>query len=352
MQREATSRTRVPRRRIAPVLLVAGAALSFTSPNGRGQARSQPAQECARAKPVPPPSYESFFGRQRVVSDTSPRWKIRLVRWTPWGKPEARFTFRLLNRRTHAVSHLTLDSDSSRFYAAQIDQVDLVGARRAVLLSRTTWGVSTVYLIRLPGGAIVDHFLAVRPAISPGHRYLAFVNPFPEHPGPVSVNWEYLVYDLAAKPAYNRPHFKAGVAYGAGWPVYPPGATNAPGENLVPEPGPPVHTMSSGRIFWTGGGTFALADTWQGTVSLIAVRLPRGIRHPEVSVTSLMPLGVINMEKCGSLSPAGFSVRSVAVAPGQPSAVCLWFRTQDKACLARRSAEVPLAPFQQTGRDK
>ncbi len=47
------------------------------------------------------------------------------------------------------------------------------------------------------------------PALSPGHRFLAFLKDFPGYPGPVQITAEYIVYDLTRSAEYNRPHFKA-----------------------------------------------------------------------------------------------------------------------------------------------
>ncbi len=323
----------------------AGAALLLLAAPApaRGPAQRTGEVACSQAKPLPAPSYDSFFVSQRAVSDKSAGWKLTLSKWSRLGSPVMQFTFRVLNRSTHSASHFTLTSNGSTFFAAQIDEADLVGRGRALLLTRAASSISGAYLVRLPGGGIVDHFLCFRPTISPGHRFLAFIKAFPEHPGPVSVSEEYLVYDLTRGPDYNRPRFEPGVTYDAGWPIYPPGATNAAGENLVADLNAPVHLPASNRLFWLDKDNIAFADAFEGTVSLVVADLAGGIRHPAVSVTSLMGLGVLNRPKCSNLSPAAFFVKDISRIKGNPSRLCLLFRTWEPACLARRSAVVELS---------
>jgi hypothetical protein len=316
---------------------------------------SPPTQEAAAkqrgeatcARPRKPLSYESFYGRQRQVAGESSRWHIRLIGWEPeW--PAQRFTFRVEDKATDAVLRLTLpawDSPTRSLRLNQIDEIDILGGNRALILGRVSADSSVADVVTLPSGRIADRFSCFKPAISPDHRFLAFVKSFPGHPGPVTVNDEYLVYDLGAKSTNNRPQIRPGTAYDAGWAVYPPGATNAVGENLVPGLGGPAHYMSSDAFFWVSDHSFAFADTWKGTVSLVVTDLSHGIRRTRVSVTSLMHLGVLNTTKCRGLSPGAFFVNGIAPVGRQPGLLCLLFRTWDSACLLRRSAELHLAPF-------
>lgn len=350
--------------RCAPALLilaVAGVNMALPRPlfaKERPRGGEISTGPCAGVKRAATPSYRSFFGRQRVVSDQSHYWRIELSRWERLGGSGMQFSFRLRNRRTRTTSHLTFTSNGSTpFFADQIDEVDLAGQSRAVLFARTVWGVSTMYVIELPGGGIVDHFLAIDPAISPGHRYLAFVKAFPEHPGPVSVNYEYLVYDLAHGPAYNRPHFKARVVYGAGWPVYPPGATNAPGENIVPGLAAAVHQLSSGRLFWLGPHTLAFTDHYKAEDKLVIVDLEKGVKEPSVRTLTIDPGKVLDLEKCKkAASPSDLSrwsrdwaglirVTQISRTPGTARAVCLRFSSQPlpaPSCLRLTDLQVTL----------
>lgn len=320
-----------------------------------GAARGQ----CSGVKPLPPPSYASFFGRQRPVEGESREWRIRLAAWSPSKWPPQRFTFSVKNNITGATYRLTFPgwaSPSRSLRVAQVDEIDPLGHDRALILGRLDANLPVANVVALPSGALLDHFLCLWPALSPDKRFLAFVKPFPGHPGPVSITNEYLIYDLARGPAYNRPHFKPGRVYGAGWPIYPPGATNAAGENMVPGLAAPGHRLSSSRLFWLGPATLAFTDYYDGVDRLVVARIPRGIRAPVVHTVALRPSEILDLGRCKkAIAPSDFSrwsrdpaaliqVTQISPAPAEAGAACLFFsaRLEPSSCFRVTNLKVGL----------
>lgn len=243
-------------------------------------------------------SYTSFFGKQRRLTAESAEWRVRLARWEPARWPPHRFFFSVKNRRMGAEAHFSLSNTRVAFQPLQIDELALLRQDRLLVLGRVGANYPTADLLHLPSGVVVDHFLCYRPALSVGRRFLAFVKPFPGHPGPVTVSNEYLAYDLYGSPAYNRRHPLPGIAYDAGWPVYPPGATNAPGSNLVPGLKSPGHEMGSDGFFWLSGHTVAFADRWHDVNSLVVANLTAGIHHPRVSTRKIKTSSLVDFAAC------------------------------------------------------
>ena len=198
---------------------------------GEGPEREE---ACVKGKAFKVPSYECPFGNQLSVEAESADWRIRLLKREHFPECGYRFLFQTGNKQTGTVSQIEFCDET-----VQVDEIDLNGST-ALILGRLAGSASVVNVVELTSGKIKDHFACYFPAPSPDAHFLAFVKDFPGHPGPLEVSYEYVVYDLAASPAQNRANTKAGIAYDPGWPVYPPGATNAASENLLPA-GSPVH---------------------------------------------------------------------------------------------------------------
>jgi hypothetical protein len=308
---------------------------SFTlaSAAGLGAALSQTdSAECMRPMPLPTPSYESFFGHQPPITGESARWRVNLTSAGP-DSCGFSFSFEVTDKQDSRRSHFGLCTQ-----ILQIDEIDLVEPSRALIMGRITGGSPPVAtIVELPSGVVEDQFGCYVPVISPDHRHLAFVKNFPAHPGPVGISNEYIAYDLAHSAEDNRPHLKPGTEYDAGWPVYPPGATNTAMENILPEPNLPAHSLSSSRLFWLDNQRFAFADYFKGTVRLVVANVVHGVRDPDVRTIILDPSQFVDLgDKCEkgtapsdfeawSREPARFiRVRQIDPVPTNGGAACLY----------------------------
>jgi hypothetical protein len=303
---------------------------------------------CARShrKQLPRPSYSSFFGRQSPVTGKSSDWQIALVKRERYSSCiyGGVFLFSLKSGRSGAASQFRLCTE-----ALQVDEIDLVSGTRALILGRAGANFPTADVVELPSGKVLDEFSCFMPMASPGHRFLAFLKSFPGHPGPVAVGAEYIVYDLTRSAVYNRPHFKPGTTYDEGWPIFPPGATNATGENLKPGLDSPVHWVSSARLFWLDPRTLAFADFFPGRDRLVVVDLRNGIKKPTIRTLELDPSEIVDLGGCRTLvapsdlkslsrDPAALvRVTSVNTLAGSPGVLCLHFSAVNlpAACLKR-----------------
>ncbi len=322
--------TQIGKPRLSSALAAAAALLICLLSLDRAGAL-QNEEGCAHAKPRPAPSYESFFGRQSPVEAESPEWRIDLAKTSPGPVCLHQFSFRARNKRNGAVSEFTVCNET-----AQVDELQMIKETRALVLGRAAASAPVANVVDMASGKVEDHFGCYLPTLSPGHRFLAFIKDFPGHPGPVEITDEYIVYDLRRDGEYNRPHFKVGVGYDPGWPVYPPGATNAIGENVVPE-GSPFHSRSSQALFWLDDDTLAFADFFQGRNNLVVANLSRGVRYADVRTLSLDPSQFIDLDQCRkttapsdfeswSKEPAGLiRVSEIDLIPGRPGMACLVF---------------------------
>lgn len=294
-------------------------------------------------------SYNSFFGQQISLKAESPEWQVQLVKWQPSKWPPEKFTFEVANTKRGAVSRLSFSAWSANSSALQVNQIDEIavipGQNRFLVLGRAGASSSEADLIGLPSGEILDRFPCFMPVVSPDRRLLAFVKPFPGHPGPVTVTAEYLVYDLTRSPSYNRPHFVPGVTYDAGWPVYPPGATNAVGSNLVPGLSSPFHWLSSKGLFWLDARRLTFTDRYNYQESFVVVDMSYGIHSPLARTEVLNPSDLVDLQKCKTnyspddyarmlRDPSGLiDVQQISLAPKWPGHVCLRF--QPNPCLTQ-----------------
>lgn len=329
-------------------LSLAGLALAVPAHPSSGQTQTgEPA--CGQPRPLPAPSYDSFFGRQLSIVAESEDWRVQLAKAGPYTDCGYPFTFTVTNKGVGAVSRFRFCNET-----AQVDEIDLIKPSRALLLGRVTSGSPPVVtIVALPSGAVVDHFGCFLPALSPDRHYLAFVKDFPPHPGPVGISDEYIVYDLTGSAEYNHPRFKPGTEYDAGWAVYPPAATNAAQENILPNPALPAHNLSSRRLFWLEDYEFAFADSFRGSDRLVLVNLAGGIQNADVRTVDLDPSQLVDLgEHCEqatapsdfevwSHDPAGFiRVRQIDTLPRNEGAVCVYF--VPSPCLRRADMMVKL----------
>ena len=327
------TKTRRDQHIVAALTLVGLAASSMGTPGLGAAGPPQIEGGCPEAKTLPAPSYDSFFGRQPPVETESPTWRVTLKSTDASPRYGVRFLFQVTDKRTGALSKFALCDPWTR----QVDEIDVVDDARALVLGRAAGaGLVQATVVELPAGKVVDHFACFRPVLSPRHRFLAFIKDFPPHPGPAVIGWEYIVYDLSESRDYNRPHIKPGVTYDAGWPVYPRGATNAVGENVLPE-GSPYHSWTSGGLFWLDEHTLTFTDFFQGRNLLVVADLSRGVRDPKVRALPLDSDRLVDLDQCKkSTAPSDFEVWSkepagliqvtqIVPVPGKPGMACLHF---------------------------
>lgn len=177
------------------------------------------------------------------------------------------FSFKLTRRHGGGDSNFAFCN-----YTEQVDEIDLIGEARLLVLGRAAASAPVASILDLPSGKIVDHFMCFMPAVSPDHHFLAFVKSFPGHPGPVEISAEYLVYDLTRSPEDNR-HVPNSLDSDAGQVAYPVGAPNTPGSNILPE-GQPYHRWASRGLFWIDRLKFAFGDEFGGHTALVVVGHP------------------------------------------------------------------------------
>jgi hypothetical protein len=303
----------------------------------RGDA-TRPDEGCAISKVQSFVTYASSFGQQHTVMAESKEWRIRLAGWQPAAWPPRQFTFQVKNERTGTSRQLTFDAWGST-RALQVNQVDEIHVfgNKFLLLGRAGANSSEVDIMELPSGKILDRFSSFMPAVSPDRRFVAFLKVFPGHPGPVSINAEYLIYSLDT----GSDHLRA---------VYPPGATTAPGGNLVPGLDSPVHWISSERLFWIDASTVVFTDHYPGEDKLVVVKSSGGTRAPVVRTETLPAGELIELERCRthysakdltsvSLDPSGLiRVKEIAFDAHEPGHVCLRF--EPNPCLTRMELAV------------
>jgi hypothetical protein len=190
------------------------------------------------------------------------------------------------------------------------------------------------------------------PALSPTHHFLAFIKSFPGHPGPMAVSDEYLIYDLTRPPSYNRLHPSPSVTSEADLPMYPPGARNAPGDNLIPGIESPAHWAMSSGLFWVGPDDVAFVDLFQGQSRLVSVSLSQGATAPLVRTLYLNPSELVDLQACQRTSQALdfekwstnpallLRVVQIAASSQQPGDLCLRFAPN--SCLRTTEISVRL----------
>lgn len=257
-------------------------------------------------------AHGSLFGAkfQRRLAADSADWRVVLERWQSCPANSAGgecFYFRVEDKLRRTTSELLLANETG-----QVDTISFVGDSRAAVLGRVTPNLSIVSVVDLHGSRLVDHYICWWPIISPANRFVAYVKWFPAHIGyNYSLTNEYLAYDLRASPEANRTPVntrKPVNPYDVGWPLYPPGLSNTPGDNVLYAHNRPVHTLGSEGLFWLNrGDTVAFVDHWQGVDSLVLADLSGGVRHPTVMVEPLETSSVVDLSACKSkIAPSDF----------------------------------------------
>lgn len=175
-----------PAAKIAPLILTAiltGGWLPFGLPSRTvEQTRSQ-------GTPFNP-------SRQPVISYSDGDFSIRVL-------PGAFLTLSI-SKRGGAPSYTRLPAEmaqANQVLRAQGSKVAIIG-----MLNGDAWVVA---ILDTTTDEIIDTIWCYAPSLSPNGRYLAFVKFFPTHlpigPGQSGADDHYMVYDMEASPAQNRP---------------------------------------------------------------------------------------------------------------------------------------------------
>ncbi len=231
------------------------------------------------------------------LSAASPRWAVSLERARPCPVCPAgvSFEFSVTDRLTGTVSRFTLANAMSGVTEIRVPR----GGNTAALVERSQEGWAFVTVVALPSGRVRDAFLCVWPSFSPGDRFMAFRKWFPAHlPPEVHFSDEYLIYDLMKGPLENRAP-GPGCPCGPGFVLYPPGALNGTGPNIVRGRGSGrAHRIASTSFFWLGADTVAFVDRYRGVNRLIVADLRRGVRDPRVNAVPLAASGLVDFTTC------------------------------------------------------
>jgi hypothetical protein len=319
-----------------------------SGPSGRSEGNVPASWRAALAAPF------GLHSRGRIAGE-SPKWKVWLEGSGSCPQLAASgrcFHFRAERRATGATSGFQLANKT-----AQVDAISITPDGRAVVLGRATANLAVVTLIGLPSGASLDEFMGWRPEISPDVRYVAYIKWYPPHIGyGYSLTDEYLAYDLMASPLQNRTPAsrKRMDHYDVGWPLYPEGARNAPGDNVLDANNAPTHSLASDGFFWPGGGdTVMFVDRWRGVNRLVVADLTDGVQRPKVAVHVIRDRQLVDFPACRNrVAPSdleGWStdparliyVTGVRLIPERPDLLQLQLAPQP--CLATTTVQVSLA---------
>lgn len=340
--------TRFSRRRVLAPLAI----LPFVVAGVRGQrAENLAASDAALWRAA----QTSLFNKkaQRQVACASNLWKVVLGSWGSCGAGGATkrcFNFAITDKLNHRTSELQLRNETQ-----QVDAISLADQSRAVILGRAAPNLNMITLVGLRNGKVIDSFYCVRPAISPGNRYLAYVKWFPTHLGyGTTISFEYLVYDLSASPEFNRPSANRGVSlnpFDVGWPVYPEHAQNTASDNVLEGSNAAAHQMASSGFFWLGATQrFAFLDSYRGKNTVVIADLSRGVSKAMVAAIPLHASRAVEMSACRSqIAPTDFErwarnpailVRVESIQLCSAQARCLRLALLPRPCVVRKSLQV------------
>jgi hypothetical protein len=293
---------------------------------------------------------------QRKLSAASDRWAVSLTGWKAC--PEALsnwcYFFRIEDRLHHTVTEFRLANQT-----AQVDAISIVSVTRVAILGRALPTLAIVTVVDLLSRKEIDRIVCAGPSLSPDRRFFVYLKFVPAHPGyEWSPSAEYLVYDLAASAEDNRtlPNRSRPLEpYDVGWPLYPEGVKNLPGDNMFEGHSVPTHEMSSDWFFWLSRqDTVAFVDRWQGVNSLVVADVSEGVQHPRVSVYPIDASAAVDMPACKSkVAPSDFKawsespatliqVTDIRVSPEDPHALRLQFSPQP--CLGTGHLDIHVDP--------
>jgi hypothetical protein len=220
---------------------------------------------------------------QRAITEEKDGTRVTLLKNEPCATctSGSRVILEMTAGRGAAPRRLVLDGP------AQVDDLYVVDATRALLVGQAQSAVSEVVVIDPRSVRVVDRFLCLQPVISPDRTRIAYVKVFPLH-FVEGVSAQYLVYDVTLPPSalrhptvpvpedLNSAPVPARVNVGV--PVYPPDSENTPHDNYrLPEGS--QHSLRS-AFFWSQDSRrVAFSDWVNASQWLVVADLSAGLRE-------------------------------------------------------------------------
>lgn len=291
-------------------------------------------------------------GQQTALSADRDGWSVSLT--GSWECAEAAsnrcYSFGIEAKTDHSARTFHLANET-----AQVDAITIVNRQRFAILGRTP-DLSIVTVVDLSSARQVDRIICSGASLSPDSRYFVYGKFVPAHSGyGWSPSAEYLAYDLDASPEENRTppnRHRPLEAYDAGWPIYPPGLKNTPGDNMLEGSDVPAHWAVSLFVWRDETDTVALADRWQGAIRLVLADFAEGVPRPTVRTYGIDPGALVDLAGCrgrvASSDSAAWSkdpstlLRVTKIGPWNSNSLRLTFAPHP--CLANTVLDVALNP--------
>jgi hypothetical protein len=177
---------------------------------------------------------------------------------------------------------------------SEVLRVERGPSGKATVIVRTTGSSYQAIIVDMLGARTVDLFDCLLPSVSPDGRYIAFVKFFPSH-FVTDAEWHYMMYDLKKTPAQNRPpNIQVSDTVTVGWPLFPVGIGNAPGDNVNLNRA--VHVAAMDSFFWSNDSSrLVFADRFEDTFSVVMVQLSAN------SAPSVRQVRISSSELCANV---------------------------------------------------
>lgn len=287
-------------------------------------------------------TYDTEFNpaNQRARSAETEDVRVTLKRREPCGRcpGSGRMIFEVMNKRTGTKTGFLLENET-----AQVDDIRIIGRSKTVVVGRVLPNTSIVNVVDQATGKLIDVFYGFSPTISKNNQIVVYVKVFPVH-FVEGVSAEYLVYDFTRTPEENRgSKISLDNHTDVGLPIFPPGSTNRPGDNVAVEE-PQRHTMASDGFFWSSDSKkIAFADRSNGKNSLVVVDISPGLKTPHAETTSISTPEVVDLDRCAEYKARpeyAFHVSNISYV--QANIVKVELSSPNPACLKRDSLELQL----------
>jgi hypothetical protein len=200
---------------------------------------------------------------------------------------------------------------------AQVNEIRRGPANRGLVVGESSGDLSVLAVLDLNAATVSDVFWAYAPDVSPNARFVAFIKFFPAHgygdsDGPEE---HYMLYDLTQTASQNRPSgVKASRPDVVGTTVYPPHIGNHEADNLgIPER--EAHFAATDGFFWSPtSDRFVFADTYQGALTLVMIRVDGAGGRPVASAVAVPQVKLCGKNHCDvHLSAVNFLPEGVTV---------------------------------------
>jgi hypothetical protein len=200
---------------------------------------------------------------------------------------------------------------------AQVNEIRRGPANRGLVVGESSGDLSAFAVLDLNAAKVSDVVWAYAPDVSPNARYVAFIKFFPTHgygdsDGPED---HYMLYDLMQTASQNRPPgIKASRPDLVGTTVYPPSIGNREADNLGIPQGK-AHIAATDGFFWSPtSDRYVFADTYQGVLTLVMIRLDSAGGRPIASTVAVPQAKLCGRNFCNvHLSAVNFLPEGVTV---------------------------------------